>query len=74
MVLESGDKLLIAHRRLYEKDEMRFFVGHIDGYEAGIARLTGHSYVRDPIGGTMLEKSDLRTKILSLASGTLLVY
>lgn len=74
MLLKHGDKLLIAQRRLYEKDELRFFIGHVDEYESGIVKLTVHSYVRDPIGGSIIEKSDARTKILSLASGTLLVY
>lgn len=74
MLLKNGDKLLIAHRRLYEKDEVRFFIGHVDEYEAGIVKLTGHSYVRDLVSGSMIEKSDPRAKILSLASGTLLVY
>jgi hypothetical protein len=36
--------------------------------------VTGHSYVRDVLSGTVVEKVEARTKILSLASGTLIVY
>jgi hypothetical protein len=46
MMLKEGDKILIAHRRLFEKDDVRFFVGRVDAYEAA----TGHSYVRDIMG------------------------
>jgi hypothetical protein len=74
MLLKKGDKILVAHRRLFEKDSVRFFVGHVDDYEAGIVKVKGHSSVRDGMTGLMIEKSDERTKILSIASGTLLVH
>jgi hypothetical protein len=74
MMLKEGDKSLIAHRRLFEKDDMRLFVGRVDAYEAGIVKATGHSYLRDMMGGKVVEKEEQRTKILSLSSGTLIVY
>jgi hypothetical protein len=74
MLLKEGDKILVAHRRLFEKDEVRFFVGRVDAYEAGIVKVTGHSFIRDAKGGRVIEKADARTKILSLSSGTLLAY
>jgi hypothetical protein len=74
MILEQGDSILVAHRRLYDRDEARFFIGRVDAYEAGVVKVTGHSYVRDSMGGRVLEKADKRTKILSLSSGTLIVY
>jgi hypothetical protein len=74
MILAEGDKILVAHRRLFERDETRFFVGVVNGYDGGVVKATGHSYVRDMLSGQMVEKADARTKILSLASGTLIVY
>lgn len=74
MLLKKGDKILIAYRRLFESDEARFFIGQVDEYEAGVVKVTGHSYVPDIIGGLMIEKAEQRTKILALSSGTLLVY
>ncbi len=74
MLLKEGDTIFVAHRRLFENDELRFFVGRVDAYEEGVIKVTGRSYVRDVIGGRMIEKADKRTKILSLSSGTLLVY
>ncbi len=74
MLLKKGDKLLIAHRRIYDRDDVRFFVGGVEDYETGIVKIRGHSYVRDGMTGRMIEKSDERTKILSVSSGTLLIY
>ncbi len=74
MLLKKGDKILVAHRRLFEKDEVRFFVGQVEDYEVGVVKVKGHSYVPDIISGQMIEKPDERTKILALSSGTLLVY
>ena len=74
MLLKSGDKILVAHRRLFEKDVVRFFVGRVEAYEAGMIKATGQSYVRDMMGGQVIGKEETRTKILSLSSGTLMVY
>ncbi|HVK07282.1 MAG TPA: hypothetical protein VM597_00760 [Gemmataceae bacterium] len=73
-MLSEGDKILVAHRRLFRGDAPHFFVGRVDAYEAGVVKATGHSYVRDPVTGGMIEKTDPRTKVLAVASGTLLVY
>jgi len=74
MLLKPGEKIFVAHRRLFEKDGSRFFVGSVDYFEDGIVRTTGHSYLRDNFTGAMLEKPEERTKLLSIVSGTLLVY
>lgn len=74
VILESGDHVLIVHRRLFEKDRGRFFVGTVEAYEAGIARVTGHSFAHDLLGGNVIAKKDCRTKVFSIASGTLIVY
>jgi hypothetical protein len=74
MVLKAGDKVLVAHRRLFDGDESRFFVGRVDAYEAGVVRVTGHSFVRDRVVGRLIAKAGDRTKLLSLSSGTLIAY
>jgi hypothetical protein len=74
MLLQEGDIILVAHRRLFAKDAARFFLGRVVAYEAGMVKARGHSYVRDMITGNMLEKTEERTKLLALASGTLIVY
>lgn len=74
MLLNEGDNLLIAHRRLFDKDESRFFLGKVVAYDMGLVKVQGHSFVRDVLSGRIIEKAELRTKIFSLTSGTLLVY
>lgn len=74
MLLRAGEQIFVAHRRLFEKDSVRFFVGRVDDYEGGIVRATGHSYLRDNISGAMLEKADERTRLFAVGSGTLLSY
>ena len=74
MLLEAGEKVLVVHRRLFDHDRPRFFVGRVDAYEAGVMRVTGLSYVRDVADGQVAEKREARTKLLSLSSGTLIVY
>ncbi len=74
MLLQSGDKLLVVHRRLFERDSSRFFVGHVEAYEAGVVRVTGYTFIREPVAGTVSRKNDVRTKLFSLSSGALMVY
>jgi hypothetical protein len=74
MMLKEGDKMLVAQRRLFPRDQPRFFVGQVDAYEAGIVKATGHTFARDSLTGDMLEKVDPRTKLISLSSGTPIVY
>jgi hypothetical protein len=74
MLLQSEDKLLVVHRRLFERDGSRFFIGRVEDFDAGIVRVSGYTFVRDPVGGTVSRKNDVRTKLFSLSSGTLMVY
>ena len=74
MILEPGFKVLIAHRRLFEGDQPRYFVGQVEGYGDGLARVIGYTWTRDPYQGLYVRKSDERTKIVPIASGTVIVY
>jgi hypothetical protein len=74
MLLSPGDKLLIAHRRLYESDQPRMFAGTVVAYESGFVKLAGYSWVREPVRGELKKKVDQRTKIVSIASPGLMCY
>lgn len=74
MVLSVGDKVLVVHRRLFEGDEARYFVGVVDAYEAGVAAITGRTWVRDQFSARIVAKHDDRTKLIALAAGTFLSY
>lgn len=74
MILEKGDKILAAHRRLFKDDQPRFFTGEVEQSQGDIIAATGHSWLRDVFEGCMVRKNDPRTKILSLSSGSLILY
>lgn len=73
-VVEKGSKLLVVHRRLFPKDELRYFVGRTVAYDCGVVKLRGMTYVRNMTTGSINPRPDERTKIISLSSGTFLVY
>lgn len=73
-MLEQGDRVLVAHRRLFATDETRFFVGRVDEYDAGVVKVTGWSYVKDSWAGGIVGKEEIRTKLISVASGTSIIY
>lgn len=73
MLLGADTKVLVVHRRLFENDQSRFFVGKVEGYEDGVAKIRGRTWSRDQYGAIVM-KNDERTKIVSLSSGTLIVY
>jgi hypothetical protein len=73
MLLEKGAKVLICHRRLFAEDHPRFFVGTVDQYADGIAKVSGFSWTRDAARGFQ-RKADERTKLIALASGAMIVY
>lgn len=74
MILNPGDTVLVAHRRIFEQDGARYFLGTVEEYESGIARVTGYTFVRESFVGRVFRKDDLRTKIVAILSGTLIVY
>ncbi len=74
MLLQPSNKLLLAHRRLFDGDVPRYFAGDVTAYEDGIVKVRGFTFVRDPSSGDYIRKEDLRTKIVSLTSSAFLVY
>ena len=74
MILKPGDKVFITHRRMFSKDEARFFVGEVIAYDAGIMKVGGFSFVKDYSSGTVVRKDEPRIKILSIVSNAFLIY
>lgn len=72
-LLDVGAKVLVCHRRLFPEDQPRFFVGRVDGCENGVAKVTGITWTRDVSHG-FHRKKDLRTKLISLHAGTIILY
>ena len=74
MIIENGANLLVSHRRLFEHDESRYFVGQSLGCEGPLMKLEGFSFVRDMAGGKIIKKNEKRIKVLSLSSPGHIVY
>ena len=74
MLIDLGDSVLVSHRRMFERDEIRFFVGRTIACEGSLLKAEGYSFVRDLASGYIVKKSEKRTKILSLASAGYIVY
>lgn len=73
MILRCGEKIHVIHRRFYEKDPHRHFIGSVEAYEDGVARVVGHVYTVDTAKFQYVKRPELRTRIISIASGDLLV-
>jgi len=73
MILRQGEKIHVIHRRRYDKDHHRHFIGVVENYENGIARVTGHSYAVDPVKFSFMKRPEPRTRIISIAAGDVLV-
>jgi len=74
-VIEKGETVLVVHRRLFTDDQQRFFIGKVEAYDDGVARVNGYTWRPDPHHNRRWQrKSDIRTKLVALGSGTLIVY
>jgi hypothetical protein len=73
MILQQGEKVHVIHRRHFEKDHHRHFIGTVESYDCGVARVTGHVYTVDPVKFSYVRRPEMRTRIISIVSGDLLV-
>ena len=73
MILANGEKVHIIHRRQLEHEPHRHFVGIVEGYDSGMARVLGHLYTVDREKGGFVRRPDQRTRIIALSSGECIV-
>ncbi|HEV8541506.1 MAG TPA: hypothetical protein VGR78_03860 [Verrucomicrobiae bacterium] len=73
MTLKQGEKVHIIHRRHFEKDHHRHFIGTVDCYDGGVARVTGHVYTVDPVKFSFMKRPETRTRLVAIVSGDVLV-
>jgi reverse gyrase len=73
-ILSPGEKIHVIHRRYFEKDARRHFVGEVESYEHGIARASGYVFVVDDLNKHMfVKRPDRRTKLIPISSGEVIV-
>jgi hypothetical protein len=74
MILENGDVVLVSTRRMFERDETRFFLGRTLASDGPLVKIEGFTFVRDLSNGHIVKKAEKRVKILSLSSSGYIVY
>jgi hypothetical protein len=72
-ILKVGEKVHVIHRRNFEKEPHRHFVGVVDAYENGVARVTGHVFAVDRVKSKFVRRPELRTRLISIVSGEILL-
>lgn len=73
-ILQSGDKIHVMHRRRFEKDVRRHFVGEVEAYDHGLARASGYVFVIDDLSSHLfVKRPDRRTKLVPITSGDVIV-
>ena len=71
-ILRPGEKIHLIQRRHFEHEPHRHFVGVVEAYEQGVARVTGHVFTVDTQTFQFFRRPEPRTRIVSLASGEVL--
>ena len=72
MLLKPGDTLLVVHRRLFEADTSRYFIGTVAAFAGGLAKVAGQTFVRTNTG--WIKKEQLRTKLVPLTVDGVMAY
>ena len=73
MILNPGEKIHAIHRRHLAHEPQRHFIGVVEACESGVARVTGHVWVVDSTKFCFIRRPELRTRIISLVSGDVLL-
>jgi hypothetical protein len=73
-MLSPGEKIHVVHRRRFEKDIRRHFVGQVEAYERGVVRASGFVFVIDDLNQHLfVRRPDRRTKLVPVASGEVIL-
>jgi hypothetical protein len=72
-ILKAGEKVHIIHRRNFETEPHRHFVGVVEAYEQGVARVKGYVFTVDRVKAKFFRRPDLRTRVVSVVSGEILL-
>jgi hypothetical protein len=73
-ILSPGEKIHVMHRRRFEKDVRRHFVGEVESYEQGVARASGYVFVIDDLSKHLfVKRPDRRIKLIAISSGDVIV-
>ena len=67
MIIETGEKVHVVYRSLYENSTRRHFIGTIIASESALCRIEGYAFIYDDKKTEFIKKHGLRTTIIDLA-------
>ncbi len=73
MILKPGEKIHVIHRRFYEDDTRRQFVGTVEIMDGNLARVSGYLFTIDSNLNQFVRGDAIRTRIIPLSSGSVIV-
>lgn len=74
LLLNPGEKIHVIHRRYFEKDVRRHFVGQVEAFADGVARASGYVFVIDDLNKHLfVRRPDRRIKLIPITTGDVLV-
>ena len=57
MVCDVDDVVLLSNRRMFERDEARYFVGRTIACDGPLLKVEGFTFVRDLSSGCIVKRS-----------------
>jgi len=72
-ILAPGEKIHVIHRRRFDQEPHRHFVGVVNDYREGVLRMTGHVYAVDTTTYQFIRRPEQRTRVVSVVSGEVIV-
>ncbi len=73
MLLKPGEKVHCGLLAQYEGQARRAFIGVVEAYEDGVARIRGRSWLYDALQGIYTSKEDERVRLIAVTSGRYVV-
>jgi hypothetical protein len=72
-IISTGEKVHVIHRQFFQGDVRRHFVGTVEACDGSLVRLKGYLFAADTKLNKFVKQGILRTRIISLASESLLI-
>ena len=67
MIIETGEKVHVMYRALYESSSRRHFLGEVKAAEGPVCRLEGFVFVYDQKKTEFIRKEERRTTLVDLS-------
>lgn len=73
-LLNAGEKVHVIERRMFDGDARRHFVGEVEAASDTAVRVTGYTFVCNPMTGSFDRREPARTRIIPLGASGVVVY